>query len=242
MKNFIIDIGNSCIKFAEVKDNTLGKLSCKDYLKKDFKKILNKILEKRVTYQKIGISCSDVIQNEYLKTKFSKDKNILFIGTESDLPIKIDYTKTLGPDRISGAMGAISKFPKHKNFLIIDFGTATTYNLISNSVFKGGLITPGIKTALVSLIRNTTLPNVKLRKGKKLYFNNTFDNISNGVVLQSLFFTERIILEYKKRFKNLFVIATGGYSDLIFPLTKLINKKETVLNLEGLKYFLNYRK
>jgi len=240
LKNLIVDIGNSRIKYAEVNNNILGRVSYEDYQKKDFKKAVKEILKETINYEKVGVSCADVNQNEYLKEKYSKNKNIFFVGTDCKLPIKIDYAKTLGPDRICGALGAVSKFQKYKNFLVIDFGTATTYNLVSNSVFKGGLITPGIKTALASLINKTTLPDAKLKKGKDLFFNNTLDNISNGVMLQSLFFTERIILEYKKKFKNLFVIATGGYAGLIFPLTKFINKKEPTLNLEGLKYFLNH--
>jgi type III pantothenate kinase len=240
LKNLVVDIGNSRIKFSEVKNNILGKVSYKDYSKTDFKKVVKEILKEKNSYEKIGISCADVNQNEYLKEKYSKNKNIFFVGTDKNLPIKIEYAKTLGPDRICGALGAVSKFPKYKNFLIIDFGTATTYNLVSNSIFKGGLITPGIKTALASLVNKTTLPTVKLKKGKNLFYNNTLDNISNGVILQNLFFTERIILDYKKKIKNLFIIATGGYAGLIFPLTKFINKKEQTLNLEGLKFFLNH--
>lgn len=237
MKNLVIDIGNSRIKFAEVKNGKLEKINYRDYDKKEFKSIIGKIIKSK-SFEKIGISCADTNQNEYLKNKYSKQKNIFFVGTDTKLPVKIDYVKTLGADRISGVMGAVSKYSKYKNLLIIDFGTATTYNLVSGFIFKGGLITPGIKTALSSLVKKTTLPNVKLNKGKKFYYNTTIENISNGVVLQCLFFTERIIQEYKKDFKNLFVIATGGFADLIFPFTKLINKKEPALNLEGVSYFL----
>lgn len=240
MKNLVIDIGNTSIKFAVSINGKLGKSKFEDYDKNNFIKKIGTLLSFGVQYNAIGISCANTEHISYIKNRFKKEENIFLINADSKLPIKIDYAKTLGTDRISGALGAIRKYPGKKNILIIDFGTATTYNLVSDKVFKGGLITPGIRTALKSLIQNTSLPEPELKYKKKLYYKNTLDNISNGVVLQSLFFTEKIISEYKKEFKNLFVIATGGNAGLIFPHTKSINKKESDLNLEGLNYFLEF--
>ncbi len=242
MKNLVIDIGNTSIKFAVSINGKLGKSKFEDYDKSNFIKKIGTLLSFGVQYNAIGISCANTEHISYIKNRFKKEENIFLIRADSKLAIKIDYAKTLGTDRISGALGAIRKYPGKKNILIIDFGTATTYNLVSDKVFKGGLITPGIKTALKSLIQNTSLPEPELKYKKKLYYKNTLDNISNGVVLQSLFFTEKIISEYKKEFKNLFVIATGGNAGLIFPYTKLINKNEPDLNLEGLNYFLEFNK
>jgi type III pantothenate kinase len=238
LKNLVIDIGNSQIKFAKVVNSKLGKSKSEEYTKINFEKKVKSLLSKKVGL--IAVSCANNSHVKYIEKKFLGQKNIRVIKRNSKLPIKIDYTKTLGTDRICGALGAVKKYPKKKNILVIDFGTATTYNLVSNKVFKGGLITPGIQTALKSLIQNTSLPMPQLKFKKKLYYKNTLDNIGNGVVLQSLFFTERIINEYKKEFKNLFVIATGGNADLVFHSTKLINKKELGLNLEGLNYFLEF--
>lgn len=240
MKNLVIDIGNTSIKFAFIVNGKLSKSKFEDYDKTNFVKKLGTLLSFSVQYNSIGISCSNTEHISYIQNRFKKEENIFLISTSSKLPIKINYEKTLGTDRICGALGAVRKYSKNKNLLVIDFGTATTYNLVSNKIFKGGLITPGIKTVLKSLIQNTSLPEPRLRFKKKLYYKNTLDNISNGVLLQSLFFTERIISEYKKEFKNLLVIATGGNAELIFPYTKLIDKKEPDLNLEGLNYFLEF--
>lgn len=240
MKKLVIDIGNSRIKFSVIINGKLSKSKFEDYDKTNFVKKIGPLLSFSVQYNSIGISCANTDHTTYIKNRFKKEENIFLISTDSKLPLKIDYAKALGTDRICGALGALKKFPKNKNLLVIDFGTATTYNLISNKVFIGGLITPGIKTALKSLIQNTSLPEPNLKFKKKFYYKDTLDNISNGVILQSLFFTERIISEYKKEFKNLFVIATGGNAELIFPFTKSINKKEQDLNLEGLSYFLEF--
>ncbi len=238
LKNLVIDIGNSNIKYAESLNGNLSKSKFVSYDKDDFERKISALLLGKNKYDLVGISGSNTKRTFYLEKKYRKDKNILLIKRDSILPIRINYSKTLGTDRICAALGAVKKYPLYKNILVIDFGTATTYNLISNRIFIGGLITPGIKTALKSLINNTSLPYPNLKYKKKLYYKNTIDNISNGVILQSLFFTERIVKEYKKEFKNLYVIATGGDAGVIFPITKLINKKETDLNLEGLNYFL----
>ncbi|MBN8570773.1 MAG: type III pantothenate kinase [Ignavibacteria bacterium] len=240
MKNLVIDIGNTRIKSAVIVNGKLSKSKSEDYDKTNFIRKLGTLLSFSVQYCSVAISCSNTEHISYIKNRFRKEQNIFLIERNSILPIRIDYAKTLGPDRICGAMGSIKKYPSKKNFLVIDFGTATTYNLVADKIFKGGLITPGVKTALKSLVQNTSLPEPDLKFKKKFYYKNTLDNISNGIILQSLFFTERIIAEYKKEFKNLFVIGTGGNADLIFPLTKLINKKEPDLNLEGLNYFLGF--
>lgn len=239
MKNLVIDIGNSGIKSAASINGRLSKSAYTDYTKNNFENRIKKVLHSVRKYDLVSISCANTKHPALIKKLF-KEKNIHILARDSKLPIKIDYSKTLGTDRICGAMGAIKKYPKQKNFLIIDFGTATTYNLVSDKVYKGGLITPGIQTALKSLIQNTSLPEPDLKFKKKFYYKNTLDNIGNGIILQSLFFTERIISEYRKEFKNLFVIATGGNAGLIYPLTKQIDKKEPDLNLEGLNYFLEY--
>ncbi len=242
MKNLVIDIGNSSIKYAVSINGKLGKSEFDDYDRNNFIKKIGRLLSFSVQYNSIGISCSNTEHFAYIKNRFKKEQNIFLINIDAKLPIKINYANTLGTDRICGALGAMKKYPEKKSFLIIDFGTATTYNLVADKVFKGGLITPGIKTALKSLIQNTSLPEPDLKFKKKFYYKETSDNISNGIILQSLFFTERIIAEYKKEFKDLFVIATGGNAGLVFPLTKSINKSEPDLNLEGLNYFLEFNK
>ena len=101
------------------------------------------------------------------------------------------------------------------------------------------MITPGIETSLHSLIKKTSLPKVKLDSNVKLITNDTLNNIKSGVWFQNLYTTERIILELKKKHKNLFVIATGGLSHLIFDKTRLIDKLEKNLVLEGINFILN---
>jgi type III pantothenate kinase len=117
---------------------------------------------------------------------------------------------------------------------VIDYGTATTFNLIIKGVFKGGLISPGVGTSLRSLVDNSTLPFPKLNSKSGLISNITIENIKFGVINSAVFTTERVIAELKKKYKNLFVIATGGFSVIIKKNTKVIDLYSEKLVLEGL--------
>lgn len=159
-----------------------------------------------------------------------------FVNTQIPLPIKIDYTNTLGSDRICSAVGAYKKFKKRSNILIIDFGTATTFNVVSKGVYKGGMISTGIKTSADALLTKTTLPKVSLIHKVKLINKDTENAIKSGLVFQQVFFVQKAIEEYKKLFKEMFVVATGGGMETMKKHVKYINKVEPNLVLEGLNH------
>jgi type III pantothenate kinase len=245
VNNLLIDIGNSDIKLGIGKPisrtvNFIGRYS---YSKKDFKKNFNSIFNKLkldYSFKKIGLSVLDNSDNEFL-SKFFSDKfklNPDFITRDYNLPVRINYSAGLGNDRICSAAAAVRLYNK-KNLLVIDFGTASTYTLISEKTITGGLISPGIKTSLLSLIERTSLPAVNINFPKNLFNNNTVNNIKAGVLYQSLYSTERIILEAAKKQKDLFVVATGGYSKLISGKTKLINKVDPHLVLKGINFLIS---
>jgi len=246
MNNLLIDIGNSVIKVGEGgSDNPNAKLIKRfPYSKKSFKKdfVKNFKLNKMKSFDKVGISLLKSKSHEkiFLSEYFIKSasKKPVFIHREMKMPIKIDYSKSLGNDRICNAAAAY-KILKKTNILIIDLGTATTYTLITNGTLIGGLISPGIKTSLDSLTDKTSLPSVRLSYPKKLINNNTLDNITAGVLYQSLFTVERIIMEVRKKYKNLYVIATGGNSQLVFKKTKLINVVDKNLVLKGINIIIS---
>jgi len=249
--NLLIDIGNSHIKAAiGLRDASLKDIKKFEYDKKHQYEKLNHIIysfikKNKDIYEimKVGISLSDLkirpaiidLMEIYFKS------STVFINKKIKLPIKIKYNSTLGSDRICSAVTAFYKYRNRKKILIIDFGTATTFNLLINGVFEGGMITPGVETSLHSLINKTSLPKVKLDSKVKLISNDTVNNIKSGIWFQNLFTVERIITEVKKKHKNLFVIATGGLSHLIYDKTELINKLEKNLVLEGINYILNQK-
>jgi type III pantothenate kinase len=241
MKNLLIDIGNSNIKTAVGIDDKITGVKRPGYAKNNFELYINKILNYKSDFDAVGVSCLNkkyyAIINKLLFKKFNVKP--LFVQYNSKLPIKLDYERTLGNDRICSASAAVMKYPYKKNILVIDFGTATTYNLISNKIFKGGIITPGILTSLQSLNRKANLPKTGIRGINNLISNKTKENIISGVIHQSLFTTEGVIASLKKKYRNLFVISTGGLAEFVYEKSDLINKTEKNLVLEGINYIVN---
>ncbi|MBK8551772.1 MAG: type III pantothenate kinase [Ignavibacteria bacterium] len=152
MNNLLIDIGNSDVKVGvgrpgilEIKFN--GRFS---YSKRNFKKDLTVNFDKlnltKKTFINIGISALKDADNNYLNKFFQSEFNLkpVFVSRDMSLPIKINYSAGLGNDRICNAVAAVRMYGKN-NILIIDFGTATTYTMVSGKVLTGGMISPGDK-------------------------------------------------------------------------------------------------
>jgi type III pantothenate kinase len=245
MKNILIDIGNSAIKIGigNLKNQSVKLLKRFPYSKSNFEKDFIKNCENIFvlsSVNKVGISILKGGNKKFIKNYFEKNLNTtpVFVNRNLKLPIKINYSLGLGNDRICNAVASNRIFLK-KNILVIDFGTATTFTLISNNVLRGGMISPGIKTSLNSLIGKTSLPKINLGFPKKLINNNTPDNIKAGVLYQSLFSVERIIYELIKKNKGLFVVTTGGFANLISRKTKLINKIDENLVLKGINIIIS---
>jgi type III pantothenate kinase len=239
--NLLIDIGNSNVKVAVGLENKIVNVKRFENPNRDFEVIITKISKYyKCEFSKIGISSLNISNRKAfigcIKNKFNISPD--FIDINSRTPIKFKYEKTLGSDRICSSVAASIKYKNKKNILVIDFGTATTFNLITNKIYVGGIISTGIITSLKSLIQNTTLPKVNFKSIPKLINSKTHENIISGVFYQSLFFTERVITELTSKYNDLYVIATGGMSKFIIEETKFINKYEPNLVLEGLNYIL----
>lgn len=253
MKRLLIDIGNTRIKGCIAEDRKLGKIHSKEYRKPafidDYKKFLNVFIpEGKNTFLHNQIMSgfeyvyvSLLNKDSSTGIRFStKGFTTFFINTLMQLPIEIDYTHTLGSDRICSAVGAYKKYKSKTNILIIDLGTATTFNVVSKGVYKGGMISTGIKTSADALLARTTLPDVLLKPEAKLINNETEGAIISGIVFQQVMFIQKAIEEYRKLFGDLFVVATGGGIDLIKKHETGIDKFEPNLVLEGLNYIAIY--
>lgn len=254
MYNLLIDAGNSdvkigkCISGKTISGNTLNVELLKrySYSKSNFENEFIKnfkdgiFAKKKSVFNKIGISLLETTNRDFLNEFFINKFGIEpeFIDRKSVKSIKITYKKGLGNDRICNAAAADYLYNK-KNILIIDFGTATTYTMVQNKTITGGMISPGIRTSLRSLVGNTSLPEINLTFPSNLFNDNTIDNIRSGVLYQSLFTVERTIMEIRKKHRNLFVIATGGNSDFISRKTKLIDKIDKSLVLKGINIIIS---
>jgi type III pantothenate kinase len=161
-------------------------------------------------------------------------------GLKSGLNIRCDDAREVGADRIVNCVSAIVEYGENKPMIVIDFGTATTFNVINaNYEFIGGVIAPGIKGSLDSLVNGTAkLPRVEIEAPKSVIAKNTVTNMQAGIVFGFAGLVEYIVRRIKKELKNQNVktIATGGFSTIIAKEIDGIDVVDKLLTLKGLKY------
>lgn len=170
----------------------------------------------------------------YLKIK----PLILAPGLKTGMNLKVDNAKEVGADRVVNNVSAVKKYGAP--LIIIDFGTATTFNVIdAKSQFIGGVIAPGIKGSLDSLVNGTSkLPRVEIERPEKVIGTNTVTNMQAGIVYGFAGLVEYIVKKIKREMKvdNIKTIATGGFSEVIAGEISCIDVVDKLLTLEGLKY------
>ena len=162
-------------------------------------------------------------------------------GLKSGLNIRCDDTREVGADRIVNCVSAIVEHGgKGVPMIVVDFGTATTFNVINeNNEFIGGVISPGIKGSLDSLVNGTAkLPRVEIEAPKSVIAKNTVTNMQAGIVFGFAGLVEFIVKRIKKELKNsaAITVATGGFSNVISKEIECIDVVDKLLTLKGLRY------
>ena len=161
-------------------------------------------------------------------------------GLKSGLNIRCDDAREVGADRIVNCVSAIVGYGEGVPMIVIDFGTATTFNIINeNNEFIGGVIAPGIKGSLDSLVNGTAkLPRVEIEAPKSVIAKNTVTNMQAGIVFGFAGLVEYIVKRIKKELKapNAKTIATGGFSNVISKEIECIDVVDKLFTLKGLKY------
>lgn len=154
-------------------------------------------------------------------------------GIELDIP----EPRSLGADR---ALNAIAAHARHDgDLVIVDFGTATTYDVIDFSgAYKGGIIAPGVNLSLDALVSNTAkLPRIAIAPpdGNSLIGRNTEEQMRIGVFWGYVAMMEGLVARLRKEIgRPAKVVATGGLALLFNGHTKLFDAVEPDLTLEGL--------
>lgn len=177
-----------------------------------------------------------------IKRYFEVDPLIVGVGVKTGIKVITEAPKEIGADRIVDAVGAYEKYGGP--ILVIDFGTATTYDLISDKgEFMAGITAPGVRMSAKALWEDTArLPEVEIKKPKSILAQETISSMQAGLVYGQIGQTEYIINQVKKEsgFNNLKVVATGGLGRVIATETDLIEVYDSSLTLEGLR--LIYKK
>ncbi len=247
-----IDIGNTNVKYAIYDKETL-KISFR--VATDFKKTSDEYGSQLVNMLKVmeikkGSITGGIISSVVPSLDYTIDKMCaLYLGIEplhiepglkSGLNIRCDDAREVGADRIVNCVSAIVKYGENKPMIVVDFGTATTFNVISGShEFIGGVISPGIKGSLDSLVNGTAkLPRVEIEAPKSIIAKNTVTNMQAGIVFGFAGLVEYIVTRIKKELKTQDVktIATGGFSQVISKEVSCIDVVDKLLTLEGLRY------
>lgn len=171
-----------------------------------------------------------------IKKYFNKEPIIIGPGIKTGISIRIDSPKSLGADRLVDVAGAYYIYGGP--CLVIDFGTATTFDVVSDKgEFLGGATAPGIGISTSALSSQAAkLPEVEIKKTKHAIAKNTVDSMQAGIVYGYIGLTEHLIRVIKKEYKEpLKVISTGGLGRIIFNETKLIDVYDPDLTFKGLK-------
>lgn len=159
------------------------------------------------------------------------------------LPIKILNPYQIGTDLVANAVAAHEKYGKYT--MVIDFGTALTFTTIGrDSEIRGVAIAPGLNTAVSALAGKTAqLPQIHLSPPPSVLGENTVHAIQSGVVYGFSGLVDAIIERTQNELKEkLNVVATGGLSSIISPLTKNVKIIEPMLTLDGLNLVNKYIK
>ena len=230
--NYVIgDIGNTSTRVCLLnKSKILNSIifdTEKIFLKGFFKKIINRFSKKNLKNE-ILFSCVVPLALKEIKKNLKKTNyrvlEIKSLNLKKMIKINIKNFKQLGSDRIVNSI----KGKEFKNCLIIDFGTATTFDIVKNETYEGGVIAPGIKSSIKNLSLSTALlPMFNLKNQQKSYGKNTIDALNSGFIWGYEGLINNIIKKITKNWKMKYkIILTGGYANLF----KRIIKRQTIVD------------
>ena len=234
-----IDIGNTNTKFFLFSDDRLiekgnseNEIGTKAILEIFKKHKIDAVIYSNVSgYNQSGLK------------KIFKNYKVYNVNKNLKLPFTNEYKpqSSLGSDRIALICAAINKYP-NKHILIIDLGTCITYDFVSSDkIYLGGAITPGLMTRYKSLnIFAADLPVLDFKFPEKYYGNSTFESVHSGIYYGIIDEIKGRIDYYKKKFKHLEVILTGGDSYKLSNSLKNTIFADSNFIGEGLLYLLKF--
>lgn len=236
-----IDIGNTSIKVGFFNKGRLASISRiitkipakKRYYLTSLKKILKgKKIDAAIVVSVVP-EATGVIKNI-----LRKDFNIkaFVVGKNIKVPIKNLYKnpRQVGQDRLVDAYAGLKKYGP--GLIIIDFGTAVTFDVISQKgAYLGGIIVPGIETSLSALSNKAALlPKTVFKEPKTLIGKDTVTSMRSGILFGYASLCEGLVKRIRQEMGNDYkVIITGGHSELISKLCRFRHIQPN-LTLQGL--------
>ncbi|MBO5927064.1 MAG: type III pantothenate kinase [Clostridia bacterium] len=253
-----IDVGNTNIKYAVYNGKNLKasfRVSSRHSRTADEygATLINLLLSSDISVKDIdGIIMSSVIPSlnytiihmcEYF---FKITPFMIGAGIKTGLNIKADNPKEVGADIIVNSVSAFKRYGDGKPMVVVDFGTATTFDIISGKgELLGVVIAPGIKTALEGLVSNTAqLPMIELEAPKNALGKTTTVCMQSGIIFGFAGLVENIIKKIKEELgvTEINVTATGGMGEIIAKEVSCITRIDRMLTLEGLRIIYEMNK
>ena len=240
------DIGNSEVKMCifSSKNKQIKKIVLKtSYINSTN---LNKSISSIYNFNKnTKILFSSVVPNVYnsVKSFFLKKFKIKIIEVKElklnkFIQIKVNK-KQVGSDRLCNAIALTNK---KSNFIIIDFGTATTFDVVIKNQYLGGIIAPGVSLSLNTLISNASLiPNLKLKEIRHVLGKNTVSAVRSGFYWGYIGLIENIINKIHKQTKKKYkIVLTGGFSNLFSKSLKINPVIDKDITMKGLQRIIKH--
>lgn len=175
---------------------------------------------------------------------FGMQPIVIEAGIKTGIRIATENPKQIGADRIVDAAGAYELYGGP--LIVVDFGTATTYDLVDESgAFLAGVTAPGIRISAKALTEDAAkLPEVEIKKPASVLAKETISSMQAGIVYGQIGQTEYIVKHMKEesQFENIKVVATGGLGSIIAKETECIDVYDPNLTLYGMKFIYDKQK
>jgi len=235
------DIGNTetkiCVYSAQkkiikkiiLKSNSINN----QYLKKNLSYIFKKkSFIKKIVFSSVVPKLFKLIKLFLLKNFKLKVFEIKELNINKLIKILVNK-KQIGSDRLCNAVGVNDN---KNNYIIVDFGTATTFDVIIKNKYLGGIIAPGVLLSLNTLVSKASLiPSLKLKKVKNILGINTVSAVRSGFYWGYIGLVENIIDKISKHTKKKYkLILTGGYSHLFIKSIKQKARLDKDITMKGL--------
>ena len=226
MQILIGDIGNTITKICLIEFKNLKvrkiiyfnskNILSKNLLKKNLKKIFkNKSISKVALFSSV-VPKYQLILKKYLKKVYKiKLREIKEKTINKIVKINIKNKNQVGSDRVANAVGVYKKYKT--NCIVLDFGTATTFDVVTkNGIYNGGIIAPGVNLSMKSLSSSADqIPIFSIKKQKKIIGKNTIQALRSGFYWGYAGLINNIIFKIEKETKKKYkIIFTGGYAGL----------------------------
>jgi len=237
----LIDISNSFTKLAFASPQRIGRPD-----RIETPRLSSAFLRRFAGRRKIDllVVCSVVPKKNRLVKSAAGKTRILWLGPDAPLGVGIDYPdpKTIGADRLANAAAVAALYGTPA--IVVDFGTAVTFDIVSRQKkYVGGVIAPGLEAMTNFLYQRTALlPRLSLKEPGRAIGRSTIEAMTAGAVFGYRGLVKEVIGRIKAEIaprSRVRVVATGGYADLIAARLPEIEAVHPHLTLEGLRIVAN---